>query len=206
MNVLVSGCSVIVSNRCDLGHPARRPQLTPINVCCAHHRRSAPVLELFETVADRIWQPWWNRRGHSLDTIRPRLSEAMNARPILLVLVVHDRGAFLGTASVIACDLDERPRLSLFVAAVSVAPSARGMALARRWWLTRRKRALRFALSAYLCARPERTGFYQRLGWTLVKAGFGTAASLRIHPRGKDGARRDQAVAAMKIERAKPVR
>jgi hypothetical protein len=47
---------------------------------------------------------------------------------------------------VIACDLDERPRLSPAVAAVSVAPSAHRMALARRWWITRRKRALRFCI------------------------------------------------------------
>jgi len=66
---------------------------------------------------------------------------------------------FSARASVIACDLDERPRLSPSVAAVSVAPSAGGMVLAQRWWITRRKRALRFALCAYLRARPERTGF-----------------------------------------------
>lgn len=130
--------------------------------------------EFFETVADRIWQAWWKRRGHPLDMIRSRLRETMNAEPIPLALVAHDRGAFLGTASLIASDLDERPRLTPWVAAVWVEPNARrhGLGAALVDHASEACFALGFA-RAHLCARAERTGFYQRRGWTLVERGVG---------------------------------
>jgi GNAT superfamily N-acetyltransferase len=130
--------------------------------------------EFFESVADRIWQAWWKPRGHPLDTIRGRLIENMNAEPIPLALVAHDHGAFLGTASVIASDLEERPQFSPWVAAVWVEPHARGHGVGAA--LVDRAADACFALGigrAYLCARPERTGFYERLGWQRIEADVG---------------------------------
>jgi hypothetical protein len=130
----------------------------------------------------------------------------MTAQPILLVLVAYDRGAFLGAG---LCD-----RLRSRRASTSVALCRGGVGRAKRG---------RHGVGAALVDHAAQASFalcivrlspgatrahrlYQRLGWTLVKTGFGTAAFLRIHRQGKDGARRDQAFAAMKIARAKPVR
>ena len=106
--------------------------------------------EFFDTVADRIWQAWWKDDGNPLDYISGRLRENMNATPIPFALVAHDGKSFLGTASVIASDLPERPQL---VAAVWVEAQARrrgvGSALVNRAALDCFARAL----AALICAR-----------------------------------------------------
>src|SRR2546429_6940358 len=74
--------------------------------------------EFFDAVADRIWQAWWKPHGHPLDYIRGRLRENMEPTALPLALVAHEDGNFLGTTSVIASDLAERPQFTPWVAAV----------------------------------------------------------------------------------------
>jgi N-acetylglutamate synthase-like GNAT family acetyltransferase len=130
--------------------------------------------EFFDTVAERIWQAWWKDDGYPRNYIAGRLRENIETTPIPFALVAHDDETFLGTASVIASDLAERPQLTPWVAAVWVEPQARrqriGAALVDR--------AMRdgFALGInrlYLCARPQRSGYYERLGWTVVERDIG---------------------------------
>jgi GNAT superfamily N-acetyltransferase len=82
--------------------------------------------------------------------------------------------AFLGTASVIASDLDERPELTPWVAAVWVEETARGhgVGAALVEQATQASFALGFART-YLCARAPMTPFYEGLGWTLIERGVG---------------------------------
>jgi N-acetylglutamate synthase-like GNAT family acetyltransferase len=130
--------------------------------------------EFFDVVADRIWRAWWKADAHPLEYISVRLRENLNDAPIPFALVAHDGEAFLGTASVIASDLAERPQLTPWVAAVWVDPRARqrgvGAALVDRAALDC------FALRVgrvYLCARPERSDFYERLGWIPIERDVG---------------------------------
>jgi N-acetylglutamate synthase-like GNAT family acetyltransferase len=130
--------------------------------------------EFFDHVADRIWRAWWKADGHPLDYISGRLRENLNATPIPFALVAHDGGTFLGTTSVIASDLAERPQLSPWVAAVWVEAQARrrgvGAALVDRATLD----CFALGLSrAHLCARPQRAGYYERLGWIPVERDVG---------------------------------
>lgn len=130
--------------------------------------------EFFDAVADRIWRAWWEPNGYPLDTIRGRLKQNLQDTPIPLALVAHDGGTFLGTASLIASDLDERPDLTPWVAAVWVEERARGHGVGAA--LADAAAHACFALGfarAYLCARPRMTEFYQRLGWTLVERRVG---------------------------------
>jgi N-acetylglutamate synthase-like GNAT family acetyltransferase len=130
--------------------------------------------EFFDSVADRIWQAWWKADGHPLDYISGRLRENLNDAPIPFALVAHDGEVFLGTASVIASDLAERPQLSPWVAAVWVEPQARGRGVGAA--LVDRAALDCFALGvgrAYLCARPQRSNFYQGLGWIAVEREVG---------------------------------
>ena len=94
--------------------------------------------------------------------------------PIPLALVAHDGEEFLGTASVIASDLKERPQLTPWIAAVWVEPRARqrgvGSALVNR--ATQDCFALGFS-RAYLCARPQRSALYERLGWIPIERDLG---------------------------------
>src|SRR5258705_4109709 len=130
--------------------------------------------EFFDIVADRIRQAWGRDGGRRLDYISGRLQENMNATAIPFALVANDGKSFLGTASVIASDLPERPQLTPWVAAVWVEEHARrrgvGGALVNRATLDC------FALNvarAYLCARPRRTAFYERLGWSPIERDVG---------------------------------
>jgi N-acetylglutamate synthase-like GNAT family acetyltransferase len=130
--------------------------------------------EFFESVADRIWQAWWKADGHPLEYIFGRLREDLNDAPIPFALVAHDGEAFLGTASVIASDLEERPQLTPWVAAVWVEPQARQRGVGGA--LVDRATQDCFALGvrrAYLCARPQRSIFYQRLGWIPIERDVG---------------------------------
>ncbi|HLX16662.1 MAG TPA: GNAT family N-acetyltransferase [Bradyrhizobium sp.] len=149
--------------------------------------------EFLDTVADRIWQAWWMDSGHPLDFISSRLrDENLNADPIPFALIAHDGASFLGTASVIVSDLAERPHLTPWVAAVWVEPHARqhgvGAALVHR--------ATRdcFALGvnrAYLCARPARSAFYERLGWSPIERDVGPHR-LSVFVRGTDAISRSR--------------
>ena len=74
----------------------------------------------------------------------------------------------------IASDLDERPELTPWVAAVWVEERARGTGIGAA--LVERATLSCFALGfprAYLCARPRMTRFYERLGWTILERKVG---------------------------------
>ena len=92
----------------------------------------------------------------------------MAATPIPFALVAHDGNRFPGAASVIASDLEERPQLTPWVAAVWVEEAARrrGVGAAQDCF------ALGI-LRAYLCARPRMSGFYEGLGWTVTERKVG---------------------------------
>jgi N-acetylglutamate synthase-like GNAT family acetyltransferase len=130
--------------------------------------------EFFDTVAERIWQAWWKPDNYPLGHIASRLRENMTDTPVPLALVAHDGEAFLGTASVIASDLAERPQLTPWVAAVWVEPQARrrgvGGALVDR--ATQDCFALGFS-RVYLCARPHRSALYGGLGWIAIERNVG---------------------------------
>ena len=130
--------------------------------------------EFFDIVADRIWRASWKEIGYPLDYIAGRLQENLNAEPIPIALVAHDGAEFLGTASVIASDLGERPQFTPWVAAVWVEPPARSRGVGGA--LVERAARDCFALGiarAYLCARPALTGFYERLGWIAIERDVG---------------------------------
>jgi GNAT superfamily N-acetyltransferase len=130
--------------------------------------------EFFDTVADRIWRASWKEIGYPLGYITGRLNENLNAEPLPIALVAHKGTEFLGTASVIASDLEQRPQLTPWVAALWVEPHVRSRGVGAA--LVRRAARDCFALGharVYLCARPALTGFYQRLGWIPIERDVG---------------------------------
>jgi N-acetylglutamate synthase-like GNAT family acetyltransferase len=130
--------------------------------------------EFFDVVAERIWSGWWQRRDVPLDYIRGRLKENMNAAAIPFALVAHDDTTFVGTASVIASDLEDLPQLTPWVAAVWVEAAYRERQIGRA--LVARAVDDIFALgiaSAYLCALPARRDFYLRQGFVPIMENVG---------------------------------
>ncbi|WP_024576016.1 MULTISPECIES: GNAT family N-acetyltransferase [unclassified Afipia] len=128
----------------------------------------------FDAVADRIWRAWRKERGFPADYIAGRLRENMTPSPIPFALVAHRDETFIGTASVIAADLEERPQYSPWVGAVWVDPKYRmqeiGSALVER--AVEAVFALHFR-RVYLCAERERRRFYARQGWVPIEEDVG---------------------------------
>jgi N-acetylglutamate synthase-like GNAT family acetyltransferase len=128
----------------------------------------------FDAVADRIWRAWWKDRGFPASYIVDLLKENMNQSPIPFALVAHRGDTFLGTSSVIAADLEDRPQYSPWVAAVWVDPKYRMQEIGSG--LVARAAEEAFALHfrrVYLCAQKERRRFYTRQGWVPVEENVG---------------------------------
>ncbi|MBI1218329.1 MAG: GNAT family N-acetyltransferase [Rhodobacteraceae bacterium] len=136
-----------------------------------------------ETVSDRIWRAWWQEDGFPLSHIADRVAASLTTTGLPLSLVAHRGGRFLGTASLIPSDLDARPQLSPWVAAVWVEPDHRNTGIGTA--LVQAAADLAFARGfgpVYLCATPANSGFYQRIGWTLIESGVGGLNVFRRAP------------------------
>lgn len=128
----------------------------------------------FDGVADRIWRAWWKERGFPAEYVVGRLKENMEPSPIPFALVAHRGETFLGTASVITSDLEDRPQYTPWVAAVWVDPKYRMQEIGSG--LVARAAEAAFALNirrVYLCAPKERRRFYTRQGWAPVDENVG---------------------------------
>ena len=133
--------------------------------------RAAPGFA--EAVADRVWRAWWRDDGVPLAALRARLDESLGV-PVAGIpssFVAHRGGAFLGTAALIASDMEARPELTPWVAALWVEPVARRQGIGRAL----AAHAAQAAFTAghprvHLCATPENAPYYLKLGWTRIEA------------------------------------
>lgn len=111
--------------------------------------------DLLSTVADRIWTAWSKDRGLSREQVIRNL-ESIIASEDEFTLVAHAGREFVGTVSVIASDMVERPGLTPWIADVWVDPEYRehrmGSALVNA---AERLAAERGEDVLYLCCVPE---------------------------------------------------
>ena len=127
--------------------------------------------DLAPVVADRVWRAWWRPRGHPLAPIAAFLQTTLGGEPVPSALVAHDGEAYLGSALLIASDVDSRPHYTPWIAAVWVEEgrSGRGVGSA----LVRAGVVLGVAAGIeriHICAMPHNHAFYRRLGWRLLEA------------------------------------
>lgn len=130
--------------------------------------RDQPVFR--KAVADRVWRAWWRDKGYPLDHIAKKVQQALAANVLPLTLVAHAGGLFLGTASVIETDMDERPQYAPWVAAVWVEPEHRKRGIGSALVAAAAETAFRQGFgTVHLCAAPAISSFYVRLGWRLIE-------------------------------------
>lgn len=137
----------------------------------------ATAPEFFDIVADRIWRAWHEPMGVALADLCARLDENMSGRPLPKAFVAREGDAFLGTISLIASDLDERPNLGPWAAALWVEPAARGRGVAAA--LLERASSEGLAIGAphvYLCAQARLAPFYRERGWRQIETDVGPRA------------------------------
>src|SRR5271168_3082991 len=82
--------------------------------------------DLVPTVAGWVWEEFWRSHGHTLEQTAEAVAATVAARdlPQTYVLLVDDWP--VGTATLAARDLEERPDLTPWLAGVFVAPDWRG--------------------------------------------------------------------------------
>lgn len=116
-------------------------------------------------VADRVWRAWWKPKNYPLAFIEELVRRNLDDEPTPFSIVAHDGETFLGTASVIASDLDARPQYTPWVAAVWVDPAHRSKGVGANLVRVGAEMARSLGFEpVYLCALPLRHGFYKRLG------------------------------------------
>jgi GNAT superfamily N-acetyltransferase len=127
------------------------------------------VPQFADTIADRGWHAWKSNGDSSIMDYRAGLEPMLtSANSIPFAVVAHDAETYLGSVLVIEHDLDARPNLSPWIAALWVEPVFRSKGVAQQ--LVERAVAQAKDLGVkqvYLCALPHMAPYYLARGWWL---------------------------------------
>jgi GNAT superfamily N-acetyltransferase len=132
--------------------------------------RACPVFA--DVAVDRIWRAWWMDKGHPVSVIaEPMAGTLASAKPMPFCLIAHAGSVFMGTVSVIASDLAERPSLTPWVAALWVEPTYRKKGVATALLQSAVARAFGHGEGRiYLHCASHLLPFYAKRGWALFEA------------------------------------
>jgi len=123
------------------------------------------------TIADRAWHAWWTQTDVTLAQYRARLDTVFASDGIPFALVAHQGDDYAGSVLVIGNDLDARPDYGPWIAALWIEPAWRRRGIASNLLTAARTRASDQGHKAlYLCANPDKTGFYQARGFRLIES------------------------------------
>ncbi len=124
--------------------------------------------DLVPLVAGWVWEAFWREDVHTLDDALAWAAEAASGGVMPQCFVLLRDGTPVGTASLVAHDLDARPDLTPWLASVYVVPGARGhgLALALVRTVEDAARAAGFGTLWLYTRRAERV--YLRAGWRTV--------------------------------------
>lgn len=87
--------------------------------------RIAERPDLVPIVAEWLWREWWRDAGETLEATCRAVATSVSQSGPPQTFVLLDDGEPIGTASLVAHDLDERPDLTPWLAGVYVVPRAR---------------------------------------------------------------------------------
>ena len=122
-----------------------------------------------QIVANRIWNAWWKSDGHSAEEITDAIAKIVDATDFPFALVAHRNEEYLGHILGIVSDLDNRPDLTPWIAALWVDPLHRRNGVATRLLLSAEQQFSKLGRSTiYLCATEEKCGYYLARRWELI--------------------------------------
>ena len=114
----------------------------------------------------------WNylNPGQSLDAKKEYLRKncGRNGVPIFLVAIEDDE--LIGSASLVAHDMDDRPDLTPWLADVFIKPEYRGRGVATSLIRRIETEAKTAGIARLYLYTPDAAGLYKRLGWSAVEA------------------------------------
>ena len=111
----------------------------------------------------REWAHLYPRE--SADDFARELGDCLGGQLVPSTFLAAD-GALLGSASLLARDMDTHPELTPWVASVYVRRACRGSGVGSALIRHIMQVAARRGLSALYLFTPDRVAFYERLGWT----------------------------------------
>ncbi len=126
--------------------------------------------DLLPITARWRWEAFFQARGRSFESVLAEAEAAVAARnplPQTLVLLADDEP--VGTASLAAQDLEERPDLTPWLAGVVVAPEWRGRGLAGRLIAAIETMALAQGFGTLWLYTSAAERVYARAGWRTVE-------------------------------------
>src|SRR5882724_9764656 len=126
--------------------------------------------EFLPSLAHLHYEQWTHLRpGESLEARTSRLRSYMGRQGIPTVVVALDQSALLGSAMLVAKDLDTHPHLSPWLAGVYVLPKFRrhGVATALVSRIIAEARSLGIPKLYLYTVSAER--FFSQLGWSLIE-------------------------------------
>lgn len=127
-----------------------------------------------KNVSDSLWGEWWHKRGVEQSVLDGLIQQNLLGLPLPVCFVAHKENDFIGTVSLIASDMDIRPALSPWLAALWVKPDCRGQGIARALVMHVANYAFTAGfLQLYLCATEKNAGYYRGLGWTVHEENIG---------------------------------
>lgn len=126
----------------------------------AHH------LELLPTLAAWHHAQWgYLHPGDTVEDRERRLGRQAQTDGVPLVVVALEEGQPLGSASIVAHDMDTHPEWTPWLASVFVAPPYRGRGIGTALVERIEDEARRMDVESLYLYTPDRPTFYQRLGW-----------------------------------------
>jgi GNAT superfamily N-acetyltransferase len=133
--------------------------------------------QLADAVVDRIWRAFWMDKGHPIERISRSVERNLaSAAPKPFCLIAHASGTFLGTASLIASDVESRPLLTPWVAALWVEAAHRQQGIGTALLEAVVQRAFEFnEEQLFLHSAERRRPFYEKRGWRLFEQGVPNA-------------------------------
>ena len=121
--------------------------------------------DLVETVADWLWAAFRRDGGKTYAQLLAAVRVSTEGRAIPQTFVLLEDGKPVGTAGLIAHDLDARPALSPWLAAVYVVPDARGRGHAMTLVRAVEGAAIAASVGRLWLYTGSAEGLYLKAGW-----------------------------------------
>lgn len=130
--------------------------------------------DLAPMIADRCWHAWWTDSDVTLAQYQAAIEGMRVSERIPTAFVAHQNKHYAGSTLLIENDLEERPMLTPWIAALWVEPAFRRQGIAGRLINAARSQATQFGhKSCYLHANEATSPYYAARGFTRIETNGG---------------------------------
>ncbi len=125
--------------------------------------------DLAAVVAGWLWDAFWRSGGRSLEETMTAVQRSVMAEQMPRTFVLLKDGRAVGTASLVAHDLDERPDLTPWLAGMYVEPHSRGVGLASHLIGAVEQQGRAMSIPTLWLYTDTAERIYARAGWQAVE-------------------------------------